>query len=333
VCWGRGDVSHRRRWEKEERLRGFAGPGTDQGWAKDDAFRGGDFKTESLLKSGEVEFGGGGEIEFLHCRQEALHKIGGESVTHEVLAAPNERIQTHSWSRESGVEINLVKFEADLNVRADGEKRLPNQGNGVIESGRGRQGTTVRHIEFLEHSEAAGAEVMLEFAEGGNGIGIVDEDVTANDGVKWFIERHFDGVAFEEANVTHAAELGARDGPLAGGGDAHSANDFTPGANEIGEQESDITAAAANIENTHAGGKAGLPEKLAGEGFIRSRLTVEAMEFLLGIAKSVRGALCGSRVHDSLRKRSWSGLAGNNNCSRKRGGEVKRKAGRHAQVR
>jgi hypothetical protein len=57
---------------------------------------------------------------------------------------------------------------------------------------------------------------------------------------------------------------------LAGGGDALSANDFTPGANEIGEQESDITA-AANIENTHAGGKAGLPEKLAGEGFIRSR--------------------------------------------------------------
>jgi len=29
-------------------------------------------------------------------------------------------------------------------------------------------------------------------------------------------------------------------------------------------------------------------------------------------------------VHDSLRKRSWSGLAGKNDCNRKRGDEVKR---------
>lgn len=239
-----------------------------------------------------------------------MHKIGGESVTHEVLAAPNERIQTHSWSRESGVEINLVKFEAELNVRAGGEKRLPNQGKGVIEGRRGRKGTTVRHIEFLEDSEAARTEVMLEFAEGRDGIRIVHEDVTANDGVEWFIERHFGGVAFEKANVAYAAELGPRDGPLEGGGDSLSADDFTPGANEIGDQESDITATAANIENTHAGGEAGLPEELASEGFIRASLTVEEMDFLRGVAKSVGGALCGGRVHGSVRKRSCSGLAG-----------------------
>jgi len=210
-----------------------------------------------LLKSGEVEFGSGGEIEILHGRQEALHHIGDENVTHEVLAAPNERIQTHGWSREPGVEINLVKFEAELRVRAGGEKRLPNQGNGAIEGGRGRKGTTVRHVEFLEDGEAARTEVMLEFAEGGDGIGIVHEDETANDGVEWFIERHFGRVAFEEAKVAHAAELGARDGPLDGRGDAVSADDFTAGANEIGDQESDITA-TADIENTHAGDDAGL---------------------------------------------------------------------------
>jgi hypothetical protein len=47
---------------EKERLGGFAGPGADQGWGKDDAFRGGHFLTQASLKGREVKFGSGGEM-------------------------------------------------------------------------------------------------------------------------------------------------------------------------------------------------------------------------------------------------------------------------------
>jgi len=114
------------------------------------------------------------------------------------------------------------------------------------------------------------------------------------------------------------------------------ADEIGPTANEriqahSGSSKSGIKIKLVKCEaelNTHAGSDAGLQEELAGEGFIRLRLTVETMEFLAGVTKSVGGALCSSR--ELTPRRSRSGLAGKNDCNRKRGDEVKREGGSQA---
>ena len=200
-----------------------------------------------------------------------------------------------------------MEFEAELHSGASGEKRLTNEGNGAIESRSGRNGAAIGDIKFLEDGEASGAEMMLQLAKSVDGIGIVHEDEAANDGVEGFVERHFGGIAFEETDVAHAAELRAGNGPLNGGGDAVGANDFAARANEIGDEESDIATAAADVENAHAGDDAGLEKKLASKGLVGLRLTAESMEFLLGLAGRVGGALCSGGAHGSLREMSCHG--------------------------
>ncbi len=200
-----------------------------------------------------------------------------------------------------------MEFEAELHARAGGEKCLANECDGAIETGSGRNRAAVGDIEFLEDGEAAGTEMALKFAKSVDGIGIVHEDEAANDGIEGFVEQHFGGIAFEEADVAHAAELRAGNGPLNGGGDAVGANDFTAGADEIGDEESDIASATADVENAHAGDDASLEKKLASERFVGLRLTGESMEFLLGLAGRVGGALCSGGAHGSLREMSCHG--------------------------
>ena len=74
----------------EPKLRGFAGPGADQGWGEDDTFVGGDLLAKALLEGGEVEFGGGGEVESFDGGEEALQNIGDEGEAGEVGAATDE---------------------------------------------------------------------------------------------------------------------------------------------------------------------------------------------------------------------------------------------------
>jgi hypothetical protein len=125
--------------------------------------------------------------------------------------------------------------------------------------------------------------------------------------------------------------LGTRKGPLEGRSEAVRADDFAAGANEIGDQEGDITGSAADIEDPHAGNNSSLLEELASKRFEGLRRTTEAMEFLLGVAESRGGALCCSPVHGSLRTRIWSGLAGKADCNRKWGEEVRSSGGGRAQ--
>jgi hypothetical protein len=220
-------------------------------------------------------------MEFFDRGEEAVQDVGNQGESDEFGAATDERIHAHGRCGKSGVEIHLVKLEAELHPRARSEKRLPDQGNGAIESWSGRKRAAVSDIEFLEDGKASGTEVVLEFAKGVDGIGIVHEDQTANHGVEGFVKGHFGGIALDEANVAHAPELRAGNGPLNGRRDAVAADNFTAGTDEIGDEEGDITSAAPDVENAHARGNAGLEKKLAGEGLVSLRLAAESMEFLL----------------------------------------------------
>jgi hypothetical protein len=148
-------------------------------------------------------------------------------------------------------------------------------------------------------------------------IGMVHEVEMANDGIEGLVEGEFGSIAFEEAGIAEATELGTRKGPLEGRSEAFRADDFAAGANEIGDQEGDITGSAADIENPHAGNNSSLLEELASKRFEGLRRTTKAMEFLLGVAESRGGALCCGRVHGPLRTRIWSGLARKADCNRK----------------
>lgn len=230
-----------------------------------------------------------------------MQDVGDQGETSELGAATDKRVHAHGGRGKSGIEIDLMEFEAELHAGAGGEKGLLDKGNSTIESGNGRKRAAVGDIEFLEDGEAAGTEVPLEFPKSVGRIGIIHEDETANDGVEGFVEGHFGGIAFEETNVAHAAELRAGDGPLDGGGDAVGADNFAAGSDETSDEEGDVATAAADIENAHAGGDAGLEKELASERLIGLRLTAEAMEFLLGMGERVSGALCSSGAHGSLR--------------------------------
>jgi hypothetical protein len=81
---------------------------------------------------------------------------------------------------------------------------------------------------------------------------------------------------------------------------AVGADDLTAGTDEIRNQKGDIASATADIENAHAGCDASLEKELASEGLVSLRLAAESMEFLLGVAESVRGTLCGGGTHGSL---------------------------------
>jgi hypothetical protein len=64
-----------------------------------------------------------------------------------------------------------------------------------------------------------------------------------------------------------------------------------------------------------------LEKELASEGLESLRLAAESMEFLLGVAESVRGTLCGGGAHGSLENELSS--LGKNDCNRKKGKKVK----------
>jgi hypothetical protein len=231
-----------------------------------------------------------------------LQEIGDEAEAEEVWAATYERVHAHGGSGKTGIEKNLVEFEAKLHAGTVGEQGLTNESDGAIESGNGRNGAAMVDVEFLEDGETAGAEMMLKLAKRVDGIGIVHEDEAANDGVKRFVEGHFGGIAFEETDVADTAKLRAGNGPLNGGRDAVCANDFTGGADKIGDKESDVASATADVENTHAWNDAGLEKELASERFVGLGLTCESMEFLMGWGGSVSGALCAGGAHGSLRE-------------------------------
>ena len=272
-----------RKWDREIRngSAGLTGPGADQGWGEDDAFGGGDFLAKALLEGGKVKFGGGGQMEFLDGREEALQNIGDQGEADEFGTATHERIHAHGGGGKSGVEINLMEFQAELHTGSGGDKSLADEGNGAIKGGSGRQRAAVGEVEFLEDGEAAGTKMALELAKSGDGIWIVHEDETANDGVEGFVEGHFGRVTFEEANVAHAAKLSAGNGPLNGGGDAVGADNFTAGTDKIGDEKGDVAATTADVENAHAGRDAGLEKELASERFVSLGLAAESMEFLL----------------------------------------------------
>ena len=63
-----------------------------------------------------------------------------------------------------------------------------------------------------------------------------------------------------------------------------------------------------------------MEKKLASERLVSLSLTAEAMEFPLGVAESVSGALCGGGAH-SLNELPWAW--GMNDCNRKKGEKVK----------
>ena len=250
-----------------------------------------------------------------------MQDIADQGEADEFGSATDERIHAHGRCGKSGIEINLMEFEAELHAGSGGEKCLADEGNGPIERRSGRKRAAVSDIEFLEDREAAGTNVTLEFVKRNDRIGIIHEDETANNGVEWFVERHFGRVAFEETNVAHTAELCAGDGPLNRRSSAVGADDLTAGTDEIRNQECDIASAAADIENTHAGCDASLEKELASEGLESLRLAAESMEFLLGVAESVRGTLCGGGAHGSLENELSS--LGKNDCNRKKGKKVK----------
>jgi hypothetical protein len=214
--------------------------------------------TEALLEGGEVEFGGGREMQFLDCGQKALQYINDEAVANKIGIAAYEGVHARGGRRKPGVEIKLMESEAELDVRAGGEQSLPDEGNGMIECGSGRKRATVGDVEFLEDCEPAWTQMVLEFAKGVDRIGISHEDKPANDGIERLVESDFGGIAFEEAGIAETTELGAGNGPLKGGRDAIGADDFAAGADEIGDEEGDVTSSTANFEDPHAGVDSGL---------------------------------------------------------------------------
>jgi hypothetical protein len=162
-----------------------------------------------------------------------VQDIADQGEADEFGSATDERIHSHGRCGKSGIEINLMEFETELHPGSGGEKCLAYEGNGAIERRSGWEGAAVSDIEFLEDREAAGTKVTLEFVKRNDRIGIIHEDETANNGVEWFVERHFGRIAFEEANVAHTAELCAGDGPLNRGRRAVGADDLTAGTDEI----------------------------------------------------------------------------------------------------
>jgi hypothetical protein len=260
-----------------------------------------------------------------------LHHVGDQAIADKIGATANEGVRTDGGGREPGLEINLLEFEAELDARTRGEEGLANQGNGLIESSSGRLRAAARDVEFLEDCQTARTQMLLEFAKDADRIGMVHEVEMANDGIEGLVEGEFGSIAFEEAGIAEAAELGTRKGPLEGRSEAVRADDFAAGANEIGDQEGDITGSAADIEDSHAGNNSSLLKELASERFEGLRWTTEAKGFLLGVAESRGGALGCGRVHGSLRTRIWSGLAGKADCNRKWGEEVRSSGGGRAQ--
>jgi hypothetical protein len=213
-----------------------------------------------------------------------LQSIGDEAVADKIGSAANKGVHAHAGGREPGVEINLMEFEAELNARTCGEKSLPDEGNGMIEQGRGRKRAAARDVKFLEDCQTAWTKVLLEFAKCIDRVGIVHEDEAADHGIEGLVEGHFGGIAFEEAGIAKPTELGAGNGPLQGGTEAVGADDFTAGTDEIGDEEGDIAGSTPDIENPHAGGNSSLLEELTTERFEGLRWATESMEFQLGVA-------------------------------------------------
>src|SRR5262249_4230839 len=121
-----------------------------------------------------------------------------------------------------------------------------------IESRNRRPGAACRGVKFLKHSQSALAKMSHHLLQTGRGISLVHQHEPADDRVKHPVELHRGRIAEFKGNVTEITSIGSAPGPFHCGRRAIYSNHVSVRTNQLGGQEADVSAAAADIKYAHA---------------------------------------------------------------------------------
>jgi hypothetical protein len=118
-------------------------------------------------------------------------------------------------------------------------------------------------------------------------IWVVHQYEASNHGIEGLLELQLCGVSLQEAHIGQCSRLGAICGSCNGLEGSINAYHSPAGTHHVRDEESDIPAAAANIENSHASANPGLLEELPRERLKNFCLRAKTIQFPVRVSEHV----------------------------------------------
>jgi hypothetical protein len=149
----------------------------------------------------------------------------------------------------------------------------------------------------VKDKERARARTVGETAQGRGGIGQMQQDETADDGVEGFREFEIRHARNVEAHVAEAGLLRPFARLVDHAGRLIDAGHRPVRSHERCGQKRDIARAAAQIEHAHTGREPRAAQDLFGQIADEARLILQSLHFRIGMAEHVGAGGTDGRIH------------------------------------
>ena len=159
------------------------------------------------------------------------------------------------------------------------------------------------HVHFVESRESVRTHEAQRGAQRGGRIGRVHQHEAPDDGVEVPIQLQVANVAGPERDVRRARHLGS-----AGRGTDHlgiciDSEDAARSADELSDEEGNVSRAAPDVEDSHARTNPRILEEVARQRFEELGTILQAPRFVGGPAHDVRMISASLLTHDPVRNR------------------------------
>ena len=157
----------------------------------------------------------------------------------------------------------------------------------VVKNRNGWTGAAGGGVHLLKRHHTIGAKVFCNPSQTPDGIVLIHQHEAADDSVERLIEPHSRRIAHGKGNVGMVAANGTYSRPLHSLRRSIYSEDVPALADQFRSQETHVSAAATDIEDTHPGFYSGLREKLPSERCEHAGLKSETIQFTGRVAQSV----------------------------------------------
>ena len=261
-------------------------PGADEAGHEDAVVAGERVGAQAVGKGLDADFGGGGDAKLFHRRHQARQRLSGEPIDDRVRTRLDAAGAGEFGGQAGGAE-GLVELAAHVGLDADTPIGLDHPVDALGEQRQLGQGADLVDIHLDEGERATGFGERRHPLQRADGVGHVQQDEAADDGIEFPVEVDGENVGLVEAKPAHLRFLGAGAGHRERSSGAIDAEDGAGRADEIGGDHRVVAGAAADVEDRHAGSDAGAAQDFARLGAEKLSLSLEALQLLLGMTEDI----------------------------------------------
>ena len=143
----------------------------------------------------------------------------------------------------------------------------------------------------MEDHQASRPQMLGKLFEHRRRILLEYQDIAADDGVERLVEYHLDGIALAKEHIAAPTRKCSCPRDRYSSRRLVNPDDRTAVTNQVSRQERHVSGAAPDIKHAHARDESSLAEEPSRDRIDNACLLIQASEFLIGMAKKIRGHL------------------------------------------